>query len=105
MRLRADRVFLVRNRRQEENEKKLPLERARELETKCIQANTELARGALVTGYGLGTQALSQQLVWIQCQRIIQTMPTTTKAIRARLEELQQRLLVIGPPLENELTC
>ena len=105
MRLRADRVFLVRNRRQEENEKKLPLERARGLETKCIQANTELARGALVTGYGLGTQALSQQLVRIQCQRIIQTMPTTTKAIRARLEELQQRLLVIGPPLESELTC
>jgi len=103
--IRPEHVFVVRNRKQEENDAHLPLSRARELETECIRSNLELERGAEATGYGLGVSALSEQLVRIQLERIIETLPATAKAIRARLSQLEQRVAQIGPPLEGELAC
>lgn len=105
MKLRAEHVFAVRNRKQEENDQALPLTRARELETQCIRANEELAQSAEMRGYGLGVSELCKRLVEIQRQRIIETLPSTAKAIRCKLDDLQHRLAEIGLPMDDEQAC
>ena len=101
MNLRAEHIFAVRNRKQEENDAAVPLARARELEAECIRTNEELTQGAELHGYGLGVGALSKKLVEIQLSRIIETLPTTAKAIRRKLDQLQRRLAEIGHPMET----
>jgi len=105
MKLRAELIFAVRNRKQEENDQALSLAKARQLETECIASDIELTEGAELHGYGLGILHLSQQLVKIQLQRIIETLPATAKAIRRKLDELQRRLAEIGHPMEDEQAC
>ena len=105
MKLRAGHVFAVRNRKQEENDRSIALAKARKLEKECIDGNEELTEGAALHSFGLGVGTLSAQLVKIQMQRIVETLPSSAKAIRHKIEQLQHRLAEIGLPIEDEQAC
>ena len=105
MKLKPELVFVVRNRKQQENEQEVSLGDARKLEDECIKSNDEIVRGSKTIGYGLGVRDLSKQLVDIQIERINETLPKNAKAIRSTLEQKSQRLAEIGEPLEDEFAC
>ena len=63
MQIRREHIFAVRNRTNEENQRKLSLTEARRLETQALSDNEELARGSQAAGYGLGVEMLSKKLV------------------------------------------
>lgn len=105
MRLRPERVFAVRNRKQQENEGQVSLLDARQRESDFLSAHDELQAGAKQCGYGLGVAALSASLVDIQIERIQETLPATYGRIAARLGELRRRSSEIGQPLGDELSC
>ncbi len=67
--VRPQHTFLVRNRTQRENESRLSLSTARELELRDL-GHPELQRGAAAAGYGLGVAELGQRLVQLQERRI-----------------------------------
>lgn len=102
--LRADRVFAVRNRKQEELSSK-SLGEARKMEADYISSRADLREGAKKHGFGLGVHALSEALVSIQLERIQATLPSTYRAISDRLAELHKRSSEIGKPLGDEIAC
>ena len=105
LRLRSGRVFAVRNRKQEENDKNISLPDARRHENEFFESRDEMRRGASQFGYGLGVGDLSARLVEIQLERIRETLPTTYQAIVEKMKQLRARVDEIGRPLGDELSC
>ena len=105
LKLRSDRVFAVRNRKQQENEQRVTLAEARRTEANFFATHEEMRRGAQQCGYGLGISELSERLVSIQLERIQETLPATYAAIVERMTQLRQRSDQIGKPLGDELSC
>ena len=77
MKLNPKHVFAVRNRSQLENDNKLPLTNVREEEVFELKRLTQGSDHH----FGLGVNALPQQLVKIQHDKILQSLPRACKAI------------------------
>ena len=105
LKLRRDRVFAVRNRKQQENERQMPLAEARRAEAEFFATHDEMSRGSQQFGYGRGVAELSERLVSIQLERIQETLPATHTAIVEKMAQLRARLDAIGRPLGDELSC
>ena len=93
--VRAQHTFLVRNRTQRENDNRLSLSAARELELRDL-GHPDLQRGAAAAGYGLGVAELAERLVQLQERRITQSLPALATRIQQRERELRAEIERIG---------
>ena len=101
MKLDPKHVFAMRNRSQLEKDNKLPLTNA------CKEGVFEINR--LTQGsdnhFGLGVNALSQQLVKIQNEKILQSLPRARKEIWEQISDLKERLYKVGYPVGDASAC
>uniref|UniRef100_A0A7S4JM12 Dynamin GTPase n=1 Tax=Odontella aurita TaxID=265563 RepID=A0A7S4JM12_9STRA len=101
MDLPEDNVFAVRNRSQKENNENVPLDEVRRLEMAELQRALEDED----VDYGLGVAALSQRLVKVQHDQIIQTLPKTREAIVNQISDLEDNLEKYGDPIGDAASC
>ena len=101
MKLDPEHVFAVRNRSQQENNDQVPLNEVRDLEKRMLD---KISQDGDV-GYGLGVGSLSKQLVKIQYEQIVHTLPRTRTAIREQIEELKSRMDELGEPVGDARAC
>jgi interferon-induced GTP-binding protein Mx1 len=101
MKLDPEHVFAVRNRSQQENNDQVPLKEVRDLEKRILH---KICQDCDV-GYGLGVGSLSKQLVKIQYEQIVHTLPRTRAAIREQIEELESSMDKLGEPVGDARAC
>eukprot|EP00978_Attheya_sp_CCMP212_P004325 scaffold9455_cov54-Attheya_sp.AAC.1 len=102
MELDHDHVFAVRNRSQEENKNELPLDEVRRLEV--LETEKILQMGD-VPVCGLGVASLSKQLVKIQHDQILQTLPQIKLQVQKQIKDLNVKMKKLGRPVGDVTSC
>ena len=102
MHLPKEHIFVVRNRSQEDNERGVTLNEAREIEKKFLHQHSELSK---LSESSKGIISLSSRLVQLQYDRIRETLPRAGRNIRMRIKQLSDDLSSLGNVIANEKDC